>query len=357
MGIRTALVVDDSRSARYILQRLLERRHIHVEVADSAQQALAYLRAHRPDVVFMDDMMPGMDGNEAVDRLGADPRTADIPIVMYTGADYAAARQSSRRGVIGVLSKPFTQADVNALLAKLDHAVPRERPQPGRLVRLPPDSQSDTQPDMQPDTQETIAELAQPTAEKTPPRVQSLDRLRAQLADSLKIEARIIVEQMLGEELESRVDAQIERHAAVWRQALEHVRLDQSRANSQLLDERLPRLLELLEQRIEDLVEERLQQHAAEFEQRQSEHTGADSLSPLQRAQVAHIIHNEAASIIDRPARQSARRVAAELMRGDMSALNLRLDRLRRRFNSVVAAAVVAVIAVGVVGYLVGVMG
>lgn len=346
MGIRTALVVDDSRSARYILQRLLERRHIHVDVADSAQQAFDYLRAHRPDVVFMDDMMPGMDGQEAIDRLSADPQTAGIPIVMYTGREYATeASLPPRRGIVGVLGKPFTQADVNALLAKLGDTTP-PRPEPARLVRV-----SET-------PRQAPAEIASAPVERTPPRMQSLDRLRSQLAEELKAEARLAVEQLLGEELESRVDAQIERHTQVWHQALNQARKEHSRAQSQLLDERLPRLLELLEQRLEKRVQEiaegRLLQHTAEVDQRLEELTRSDTLTPLQRAQVAHIVQAEAVHLVDRPARQSARRVAAELMRSDISALNVRLDRLRRRFNSLVIAAVVAVIAAGVVGYWVG---
>lgn len=349
MGIRSALVVDDSRSARYILQRLLERRHIQVDVADSAQQAFDYLRTHRPDVVFMDDMMPGMDGQEAVDRLGADPRTAGIPIVMYTGREYATeASLPPRRGVVGVLSKPFTQADVNALLARLGVQAAPPRVEPARLVRMsepPPRASVPATP---------------VSAERTPPRMQSLDRLRSQLAEELKAEARLAVEQLLGEELESRVDAQIERHTRVWHQALEQTRKEHARAQSQLLDDRLPRLLELLEQRIEKhidtRVDERLQAFAATFEARADAPTGADALSPLQRAQVAHIVQTEAVNLVDRPARQSARRVAAELMRTDVNAVNVRLDRLRRRFNSLIIAAAVAVIAAGVAGYLAGVM-
>lgn len=346
MGIRTALVVDDSRSARYILQRLLERRHIHVDVADSAQQAFDYLRSHRPDVVFMDDMMPGMDGQQAIDRLGADPQTAGIPIVMYTGREYATeASIPPRRGVVGVLSKPFTQADVNAVLARLGGVAP-QRPEPARLVRMsetPRRASADITP-------------APAVAERTPPRMQSLDRLRSQLAEELKTESRLAVEQLLGEELESRVDAQIERHTKVWRQALEQTRREHARAQSQLLEERLPRLLEFLEQRIGKHIDERLQQHAAELEQRMTAPAGADALSPLQRAQVAHIVQTEAVNLVDRPARQSARRVAAELLRTDLNALNVRIDRLRRRFNSLVIAAAVAVIAAGVAGYWMGML-
>lgn len=338
MGIQTALVVDDSPSARFILQRLLERQRIRVHVADSAQQALAYLREHRPDVVFMDDMMPDMEGQEAIDRIGADPHTASIPIIMYTGRDYAAnTPPPPRRGVIGVLSKPFTQSDVEALLAKLDSQAPRARPEPARLVRLP-------------------REVATAPAAVPAPREPTHGNRRAQFAEELKLETRLAVEQMLGERLEAQVDERIEYHAAAWHQALEHARLEHNRAQSQLLDERLPRLLELLEQRLDD----RLERHAAELEQRWQQHLEehqAASIGPLQRAQIVHIVHSELATAVDRPARQSARRVAAELMRGDLNALGLRLDRLRRRFNRVVVAAVVAAIAAGVGGYLVGVVG
>ena len=339
MAIQTALVVDDSRSARYILQRLLEQRRIRVAVAASAQQAFAYLQAHRPDVVFMDDMMPGMDGLEAVERLGADPHTADIPVILYTGNEHAAATSagagpaqpspSVRRGIVGVLSKPFTQRDVSALLAKLDDT-PRGRPQPPQLRRVP--AAADTQPVV------------------TPPRVQSLDSLRAQLADDLKIEARMMIDQILGEELESRVAAQIERHTSLWRQALEHVRLEQLRANSHLVDERLPRWQELLEQRLET----RLEELAADVGKQLDDLQNAEQLTALQRAQVVHIVRAEATGLIERPARQSARHVAAELMRGDLSAVNLRLERLRRRFDALVVAATIAAVAAAVVGYLLG---
>lgn len=335
MGIRTALVVDDSRSARYILQRLLEQRQIRVELADSAQQAFAYLRRHRPDVVFMDDMMPGTEGSEAIERLGTDPRTADIPIILYTGRDHAPdAKPLARRGVIGVLSKPFTAADVNALLARLgDTGVARERPLTPRLVRLP-DTPSPAEP------------------ARTAPAALPPDQLRTRRAESLKAEVRLAVEQLLGEALESEVDARIERHAAIWRRALEEARGDQARARSQLLDERLPRVLELLEQRLE----QRLERHTADVERRIRESARTDGLGPLQCTQVAHIARTEAHAAVERVASRSARRVAAELMRGDISALALRLERLRRRSLRMTVAASLAVLAAGVGGYLLGVL-
>lgn len=337
MGIQTALVVDDSPSARFILQRLLERQHIRVHVADSAQQALAYLREHRPDVVFMDDMMPDMAGEEAVDRLGADPHTASIPIIMYTGRDYAAnTPPPPRRGVIGVLSKPFTPSDVEALLARLDH-VPRARPEPARLVRLPAEN-----PAAQ--TAAALRRAAEPVSR------------REQFAEELKRETRLAVEQQLGERLEAQVDERIEHHTAAWNRALDQLRKEHERDRSQLHDERLPHLLELLEQRFDEHMERHAADIEARWQQHLEEHGPTAGIGPLQRAQIAHIVHGELNNAVDRPARAAARRVAAELMRGDLSAMGLRLDRLRRRFNRVVVAAAVMAVAAGVGGYLVGMM-
>ncbi len=71
LGIRlskTALNVDDSKSARVVLKRMLEAHELDVDTAESAESTLDYLKAHRPDVIFMDHLMPGTDGFEARDR-------------------------------------------------------------------------------------------------------------------------------------------------------------------------------------------------------------------------------------------------------------------------------------------------
>ncbi|MFA7388484.1 MAG: hypothetical protein WCZ87_12600, partial [Thiohalobacteraceae bacterium] len=78
------------------------------------------------------------------------------------------------------------------------------------------------------------------------------------------------------------------------------------------------------------------------------------SLGPKQRTQVGSIARSEAVQAAHRPARQAARQVAAELMRSDINALNLRLERVRRRMNGLVTVVVFSVLAVGVVGYLIG---
>nr|MDQ2697014.1 response regulator [Pseudomonadota bacterium] len=82
MGIKTALVVDDSRVARLTLSKLLKERGIDVTQAGSAREALEHLKHHRPDVVFMDFMMPDMDGLEATRHISENPVTAQIPVII-----------------------------------------------------------------------------------------------------------------------------------------------------------------------------------------------------------------------------------------------------------------------------------
>lgn len=82
-----ALVVDDSQIARYILSGQLKKLGVGVEVADSAEAALRQLAGPLPDVVFLDYLLPGIDGLETVSRLRGQTRTAALPVVMYTSQD------------------------------------------------------------------------------------------------------------------------------------------------------------------------------------------------------------------------------------------------------------------------------
>ena len=87
MLIKNALIVDDSKSARLVLQRLLARIHVSVDTVESAEEALAFLEHRQPDIIFMDHMMPGMDGLEATQMIRANPKTSRIPTIMYTSKD------------------------------------------------------------------------------------------------------------------------------------------------------------------------------------------------------------------------------------------------------------------------------
>ena len=79
MGAKRALIVDDSKSARLFLARVLEKYDIDVDSAESAEAAIDYLSSNRPDVIFMDHLMTGMDGLQAVRGSFLMARTACKP--------------------------------------------------------------------------------------------------------------------------------------------------------------------------------------------------------------------------------------------------------------------------------------
>jgi CheY-like chemotaxis protein len=117
---KTALVVDDSKTARNVLRKILETHDLDVATAESAEDAIEYLSDSRPDIIFMDHEMPGMDGLEAVSTIKDNPATATIPIMMYTaqqGELYVG--QARALGAIGVLPKQLEPVEVSKVLESL----------------------------------------------------------------------------------------------------------------------------------------------------------------------------------------------------------------------------------------------
>ena len=130
MGAKRALIVDDSKSARVFLARVLENYDIDVDSAESAEAAIEYLTSNRPDVIFMDHLMPGMDGFQAVQAIKNDPRTATIPIMMYTSQEGELYLGQARAlGAVGVLPKQIKPTDVSKVLYQLHLVADRRDPE------------------------------------------------------------------------------------------------------------------------------------------------------------------------------------------------------------------------------------
>jgi CheY-like chemotaxis protein len=124
---KTVLIVDDSRSARVVLKRVLETHDLDVDTAVSAEDALNYLIDNRPDVIFMDHLMPGMDGFEAVSAIKRNPDTATIPIMMYTSQEGEVyVGQARALGAVGVLPKKVAAVEVSKVLKSL-HIIEGEK--------------------------------------------------------------------------------------------------------------------------------------------------------------------------------------------------------------------------------------
>ena len=165
MGAKRALIVDDSKSARLFLARILEKYDLDVDNAENAEAAIEYLTTHRPDVIFMDHMMPGMDGFQAVQAIKNNPRTATIPIMMYTSQEGELYLGQARAlGAVGVLPKQIKQADVSKVLYQLHLVADRRRPEQTTFtaVNAPGVAVSISSPDLA-----AIAAAADPTAPTT----------------------------------------------------------------------------------------------------------------------------------------------------------------------------------------------
>lgn len=118
---KQALVVDHSNLTRGLLETLLAEHGLSVTTAQSAEEALKILsHKTRPDVIFMDHNMKGLDGLQAVKAIKADPGTAMIPLFLYTskaGEVYAA--QARAFGAIGVIPKKLKKIELAKILDKL----------------------------------------------------------------------------------------------------------------------------------------------------------------------------------------------------------------------------------------------
>ena len=121
MPVRNVLVVDDSKSARLMLRKMLQGFGLTVDTVDSAEEALSYLRGQRPDAIFMDHTMPGLDGLAAVRQIKREPVIAAIPVTMYTSKDESAYQEEAlAAGAIGVLVKPATPDALGAVLNQMN---------------------------------------------------------------------------------------------------------------------------------------------------------------------------------------------------------------------------------------------
>ena len=108
----TVLVVDDSGSARRLITGMLRQSGYQTLEAANGERAIALARSHRPNLIFMDVMMPGMDGFQATRKLQADRTTQDIPVIIISGNRQTTIRSwVEKTGARDFLEKPFQRGE------------------------------------------------------------------------------------------------------------------------------------------------------------------------------------------------------------------------------------------------------
>ncbi len=121
--LKKVLVIDDSKLARVFLGRLLKAYDLEVLNAESVDEGMAVLNTDTVDAVFMDAMMPDIDGFEGITMIKNDPTLQHIPCAMYSGELSDEAQDKARAvGADAYLCKPATNEAVAEVLTILETA-------------------------------------------------------------------------------------------------------------------------------------------------------------------------------------------------------------------------------------------
>jgi PAS domain S-box-containing protein len=108
------LVVDDEKDSRVLVAHYLEEFGCRVVLAAGGEQGLALAREHRPDLITLDLIMPGMTGWEVLKRIKADPELRRIPVVVVSVV--AGEGRGSLLGAVDLVAKPFEREDLLRVL-------------------------------------------------------------------------------------------------------------------------------------------------------------------------------------------------------------------------------------------------
>lgn len=107
------LIVDDSPTEIHILRGILEKAGYTVLSAEDGESGIQAAIAHKPDVILMDVVMPGINGFQATRQISKNPETATIPVIMVTTKDQDTDRAwGLRQGAKEYVVKPVKAAEL-----------------------------------------------------------------------------------------------------------------------------------------------------------------------------------------------------------------------------------------------------
>ena len=110
--MKTVAVVEDNPDNRLLVRAILEDLYA-IEEYENGTDALAGLRAQRPDLVLLDISLPGMDGTEVLREMRADPALQGLPAIALTAHAMAGDREKYlNAGFNEYVTKPIVDEDV-----------------------------------------------------------------------------------------------------------------------------------------------------------------------------------------------------------------------------------------------------
>ena len=160
------LVIDDSHTVIVILKRFLESAGCAVIEAIDAKAGLQHALTQKPELIFLDIVMPGINGFAALRALRKNANTRHIPVIMMSGNEQATAQFFGINiGADDFMKKPFSRAEVFARLQRLldDEGVPRRFADSDFADIVPPTHVA------QPASPETPAPQVPPPQPQVPP--------------------------------------------------------------------------------------------------------------------------------------------------------------------------------------------
>ena len=126
------LIVDDSPTIVALLKKILQQNGITTLEASDAESGVKIAYAERPNLIFLDIVLPGMNGFAMLRQLRKDPATREIPVIMISGNEQATEQFYAQRiGADDFMKKPFSRSEVFARIERLlDSDLTPKRPAP-----------------------------------------------------------------------------------------------------------------------------------------------------------------------------------------------------------------------------------
>lgn len=107
------LIVEDSPTDLHVLTSYLKKHGYSILAANNGEDAVILSKVHKPDLILMDIVMPGMNGYEATRHILQDPETCDIPIILVSSKGQVTDKiWGMRQGAKDYLVKPVSEREL-----------------------------------------------------------------------------------------------------------------------------------------------------------------------------------------------------------------------------------------------------